>query len=88
MGRCCSTSAGAWLNGSCRVLHFAAGWVCRMNTACAALALGAVAIFYVANSNAVESMPEPSVKPVSMWYCDGWDGVRYPTEKSMRSAFK
>lgn len=24
----------------------------------------------------------------SMWYCDGWDGVVYPTEKSMREAFR
>lgn len=24
----------------------------------------------------------------SMWYCDGWGGVVYPTEKSMREAFK
>ena len=24
----------------------------------------------------------------SMWYCDGWGDVVYPTEKSMKEAFR
>ncbi len=32
----------------------------------------------------ISSLP----KQESMWHCEGWAGVKYPTEKSMKGAFK
>lgn len=57
-----------------------------VNISLASIALAASIGFYLILDEAVSNLPEP-VK-VDVWQCDGWNGVKYPTEKTMRGAFK
>lgn len=57
-----------------------------VNISLASIALAASVAFYVIMSDVMAE--RVIIVYVPMWYCDGWDGARYPTEKSMRSAFK
>jgi len=59
-----------------------------VNYSLASLALIAAMAFYFVLDDAMQSRVVIEVNAESMWHCDGWSGVMYPNEKSMRKAIE
>lgn len=57
-----------------------------VNISLAAVALAASIGFYVVLDDAIQNQPKP--KPVDVWQCDGWVGVKYVNEREMRRALR